>query len=67
MKLNPDDIAARQTQLPKMTKPMGSKVRGSANVADAIDRVDNGVPREGDARSITSMKPVGAGRHRGYD
>jgi hypothetical protein len=57
---NPDDTAARQPKLPRMTALLDNKVKGSSNVADALDFVDQGPPKEGDSRSITSMTPVGS-------
>jgi hypothetical protein len=48
------------------TERYQNKVLASSNIAAAIDYVDNGPLREGNANSLTSMRPLGAGKFRGY-
>jgi hypothetical protein len=62
---NTMDSEARKQVLPKMTAPMAGKVLGSSSVADSLDRIDYGVPREGNSNSITTSTPIESKRMSG--
>lgn len=57
-KSNAMNSEAIKQVMPPQTQKLDNKVLGSRNTAAEADFVDNGPPREGDTRAITTSTPV---------
>jgi hypothetical protein len=63
MTISSDDGAPRKQVMPAMTQRLDNKVAASRNVNNETPVNKPAPPPD---TGLTSMKPVGAGKHRGY-